>query len=111
MFEETKAAVSRDDGRPSAEEWIECLGKAKDMASSQMASNCGNDAGFGEMSSTVSSPSSTLGSRAQHPDSHGTHERTARNHLSKSQPNGDDPAPKRNRFSIRQSRNGLGSAF
>lgn len=110
-FEEAKSTAV-DEERPSADEWIECLEKARDMALSQSANNAqGHDATFGDMSSVVSSPASTLGGRAQYSDSYSTHDRSGRNHLSKSQPSHDDFAPKRNRFSKRQSRNGLGSAF
>ncbi|KHN99267.1 Serine/threonine-protein kinase domain protein [Metarhizium album ARSEF 1941] len=110
-FEETKTSVNNDEERPSAEEWVECLEKARDMALSHSANTQHNDGPFGDISSAVSSPSSTLGSRAQLPDSHTSHDRGARNHLSKSQPNHDDFTPKRNRFSKRQSRTGLGPAF
>lgn len=110
-FEESKSTVN-DEERSSADEWVECLDKARDMALSQSANNIqGSDVTFGDMSSVVSSPASTLGGRAQYSDSHSTHDRSGRNHLSKSQPSHDDFAPKRNRFSKRQSRNGLGSAF
>ncbi|KAK8920556.1 hypothetical protein H634G_02298 [Metarhizium anisopliae BRIP 53293] len=110
-FEESKPSINSDEERPSAEEWVECLYKAKDMALSQSANAQRNDGPFGDMSSAVSSPSSTLGSRAHHADNHTTHDRGGRNHLSKTQPSHDDFTPKRNRFSKRQSRNGLGSAF
>ena len=100
-------------GRASSAEWIESLERARDMALSQnMASSYSNDVGFGDMSS--SSPSTTIDGRGNpHYDSYGAVERTGRNHLSKSQASLEDPtvAPKRNRFSKRQSRNGLDSAF
>lgn len=76
-----------------------------------MASSYAGDNGFGDMNSSVSSPSSTLGGRGAYPDGFNVSDRSGRNHLSKSQGSLDDPAPKRNRFSKRQSRNGLGSAF
>ncbi|OAA46251.1 Serine/threonine-protein kinase domain protein [Metarhizium rileyi] len=110
-FEEIRTSVSNDEENPSAEGWIECLEKARDMALSQSAHVQGNDGPFGDMSSAVSSPSSTLGSRAQHADGHAVHDRSVRNHLSKTQPNLDEVTSKRNRFSKRQSRNGFGSAF
>ena len=75
--------------------------------SQNMASSYAGDNGFGDMTSSVSSPSSTLGGRGNYPEGYGQ----GRSHLSKSQGSFEDPAPKRNRFSKRQSRNGLGSAF
>jgi 3-phosphoinositide dependent protein kinase-1 len=109
-FEEAKPSMINDEERPSADEWVETLEKARDMALSQNANAQGHDGPFGDMPSAVSSPASTLGSKAQYPDSQNAHDR-GRNHLSKSQPSHDDFTPKRNRFSKRQSRNGLGSAF
>jgi 3-phosphoinositide dependent protein kinase-1 len=45
-------------------------------------------------------------------DGFSTSDRSARGHLTKGQASVDDPTPaKRNRFSKRQSRNGLGPAF
>ncbi|KAI5456274.1 kinase-like domain-containing protein [Mariannaea sp. PMI_226] len=96
----------------AAAEWIECLERARDIAMSQsMPTNYGGDNGFADMSSTMSSPASTLGGRAGLSDGFGVSDRQGRNHLSKTQGGVEDPAPKRNRFSKRQSRSGLGSAF
>ncbi|GAO15016.1 uncharacterized protein UV8b_00467 [Ustilaginoidea virens] len=104
-FEETKSSPNADEGRPSAEEWVECLELAKDMALSQTTNAHGDDAPFGEISSTVSSPASTLGSRAQYPpDGYGANDRSGRGRH-------EEATSKRNRFSKRQSRNGLGPAF
>lgn len=114
-FEDTKNSTSSDDKRASAEEWIECVERARDFAASQnMASSYHSENGFRDMSSAMSSPSSTLGARGNggH-EVFGTSDRSGRSHLSKSQASLEDPspAPKRNRFSKRQSRNGLDSAF
>lgn len=111
-FEEVKSSSPPlEGGSSSAAEWIECLERARDLAMSQsMPSGYGGDNGFADMSSTVSSPASTLGGRANYPDGFGVSDRQGRNHLSKNQA-AEDPAPKRNRFSKRQSRSGLGSAF
>lgn len=113
MFEETKSASPPSEGgSPAASDWIECLDRARDMALSQsMGASYAGDNGFADMPSAVSSPASTLGGRGNFPDSYGVSDRQGRNHLSKSQASLEDPAPKRNRFSKRQSRNGLGSAF
>ncbi|KAK7398757.1 serine/threonine protein kinase [Neonectria punicea] len=112
-FEEVKSSSPPlEGGSSAAAEWIECLERARDLAMSQsMPTNYAGDNGFADMSSAVSSPASTLGGRANYPDSFGVTDRQGRNHLSKNQGANEDPAPKRNRFSKRQSRSGLGSAF
>jgi 3-phosphoinositide dependent protein kinase-1 len=98
------------------EDWIESLERARDLAISQNAAaaaagSYGSDNGFGDMSSAVSSPASTLGGRVSYPEGFGISDRSGRNHLSKSQASLEESASKRNRFSKRQSKNGLGSAF
>lgn len=110
-FEEAKSSSPPPEGGSAAADWVECLERARDMALSQsMATNYGGDNGFADMSSQVSSPSSTLGGRGNYSEGFGMGGQ-GRNHLSKNQASGEDPAPKRNRFSKRQSRNGLGPAF
>ena len=82
--------------------------------SQNMTASYNSDNGFGEMSSAMSSPSSTLGGRGNgNHDGFGASDRSGRSHLSKSQASLEDssPAPRRNRFSKRQSRNGLDSNF
>ncbi|KAI9149138.1 Serine/threonine-protein kinase ksg1 [Paramyrothecium foliicola] len=108
-FEDVKGTASTDP--PSAVEWIESLERAKEMALSQNSENYSGDNSFSEMPSTMSSPASTLASRPAYAEGFGVSDWSGRNHLSKSQPSAEDPAPKRNRFSKRQSRSGLGSAF
>ncbi|KAK2928709.1 Protein kinase domain [Fusarium oxysporum f. sp. vasinfectum] len=111
-FEEAKSSSTPQEGGSAAADWVECLERARDMALSQnMTTSYGGDSGFADMSSQVSSPSSTLGGPGNYSDGFGLSDRQGRNHLSKNQGNNEDPAPKRNRFSKRQSRNGLGSAF
>ncbi|XEV06726.1 hypothetical protein FSHL1_012013 [Fusarium sambucinum] len=111
-FEEAKSSSTPPEGGSAAADWVECLERARDMALSQsMATSYGGDSGFADMSSQVSSPSSTLGGPGNYSEGFGISDRQGRNHLSKNQGNAEDPAPKRNRFSKRQSRNGLGSAF
>jgi 3-phosphoinositide dependent protein kinase-1 len=64
------------------------------------------------MQSRMSSPASTMTEKKHHAESgFGASDRSSRHHLSKAQTGTEDLAPKRNRFSKRQSRNGLGSAF
>lgn len=81
------------------------------MGLSTKATSQGNDDQFAEMPSAMSSPASTLGSRANYAEASGLNDRPPRNHLSKTQGGGDDGVVKRNRFSKRQSRNGVGPAF
>ncbi|KAJ2907137.1 AGC PDK1 protein kinase [Zalerion maritima] len=112
VFEEPKNGNPiTESGLPSAEEWVEKLDQAKDLAISQnLASSYSSDNGFGEMSSSMSSPASTLGGKNTYPDGYSVSDRSGRNHLSKSQASLEETT-KRNRFSKRQSKSGLGSAF
>ncbi|OAA58857.1 Serine/threonine-protein kinase domain protein [Cordyceps fumosorosea ARSEF 2679] len=110
-FEENKGTAPSESGTSYAEEWISSLERARDLAISQNLVAQGGENGFSEMSSTVPSPSSTLGGRGNGPDSYSINERPARGHLTKGQGAAEEPAPKRNRFSKRQSRSGLGAAF
>lgn len=65
------------------------------------------------MSSSMSSPASTLGGRTTYPEGFSVSDRTGRNQLTKSQASLglEETNVKRNRFSKRQSKNGLGAAF
>ena len=113
-FEEPKAANSFDNSRPTADDWIENLEQARDMAASlNRAASYNSDNGFGDMSSSMSSPASTFGANgALNPEGFGINDRSHRNHLSKSQLSLEDTTTtKRNRFSKRQSKQGLGPAF
>lgn len=92
---------------------MEALDRAKDFALSQNAANAYvGDNGFGDVSSAMSSPASTLGGRGHSAENYGaaTAERSARNHLSKAQA-APEESLKRNRFSKRQSKSGLGAQF
>jgi len=113
-FEDNKNSSSTDLGRASAEEWAECLERAKEYALTQdVNTSYNNDGEIGDMS-TVSSPANTLQGRSTNNfENYGSSDRSGRSHLSKSQASLEDPtpAPKRNRFSKRQSRSGLDSAF
>ncbi|KAI3327566.1 Pkinase-domain-containing protein [Xylariaceae sp. AK1471] len=104
-FEDTKAPSSLDPSRPTPDDWIETLQQAKDIAvSMNISGSYASDNGFGEMSS--SSPASTFG-----PESYGVSDRSHRNPLNRSQASLEDTTSKRKRFSKRQSKQGLGSAF
>jgi 3-phosphoinositide dependent protein kinase-1 len=118
LFEDTKSStITGDPSKTSAQEWIEALERAKDMALSQnMVGSYNSDTGF-DMNSSVSSPSSTLHGTGIYPEGFGVSDRSGRNHLTKSQASlhGDDAsektAKKTHRFSKRQSKNGLSTPF
>ncbi|OBR03718.1 Serine threonine protein [Colletotrichum higginsianum IMI 349063] len=113
-FEEPKGSSNSSENGSTANDWIESLERAKELALSQNPTGSyAGDNGF-DMSSAVSSPSSTLGGRAgAYPDGFSVSDRSGRNHLSKSQASLEESASntKRNRFSKRQSKNGLGQQF
>lgn len=100
-FEEIKSGSSlAETGMAGVEEWVESLDRAKDMALSQNLLSSYRNEEFGEMSSSMSSPASTLGNRAAY--------------SSQGQGNGEDSVVserKRNRFSKRQSKQGLGAGL
>lgn len=107
-FEDVKPPSSFEPPRPTAEDWLETLQQARDFAVSlNLSRSYTSDNAFEGMSSSMSSPASTFG-----PDGYNINDRSHRNHLSKSQASLEDTAnTKRNRFSKRQSKQGLGSAF
>ena len=107
-FEEPKSSQNGD-SKFSVDDWIESLERAKDLGLSHGSYN--NDNGFGDMSSSMSSPASTMGGRANFPEGYSISDRSGRNQLSRSQASLEDTNVKRNRFSKRQSKNGLGAAF
>lgn len=114
QFEPPKSSPSSGLDAGTADEWIEALEKAKDLAISQdLAGSFNSDNGFGDMSSSMSaSPASTLSRMAQFPEGGFTvNDRSGRNQLSKSQASLENQeAKKSHRFSKRQSKNGLGTA-
>ncbi|RAL67228.1 hypothetical protein DID88_008002 [Monilinia fructigena] len=117
-FEDTKtSATSNDPSKTSAQEWIEAIEKAKDMALSQsMVGSYSSDTGF-DMPSTATSPSSTIHGTSIYQDNYGHSDRSGRHHLTKSQASlgGEDglgdTRRKTHRFSKRQSKNGLSTPF
>lgn len=112
QFEQPKSSSSSIDAG-TVDEWIEALEKAKDIALSQdLAGSFNGDNGFGDMSSSMSpSPASTLSRAIQYPEGgFNISDRAGRNQLSKSQVSLEEQQAKRNRFSKRQSKNGLGTA-
>lgn len=110
-FEDTKLA-SVSDSQLTVDEWMESLERAKDLAISQnLVGSYNSDNAFGDMSSSVSSPASTLDRKVPYPEGFSISDRSGRNHLSKSQASLEESSTKKNRFSKRQSKNGLGPAF
>ncbi|TAQ89289.1 hypothetical protein B7494_g2362 [Chlorociboria aeruginascens] len=116
-FEDNKSSITTGDpSKSSAQEWIEALERAKDIALSQSMPGSYNSANGFDMNSNVSSPSSTLHGNAMYPEGFHVNDRSGRNHLSKSQASLADElletkSTKRNRFSKRQSKNGLSTPF
>jgi 3-phosphoinositide dependent protein kinase-1 len=112
------SVTTGDPSKTSAEEWIEAIERAKDIALSQnMTGSYNSETGF-DMPSSVSSPSSTLHGNSIYPEGFNVTDRSGRNHLSKSQASlgGEDqfdrPTTKKtHRFSKRQSKNGLSTPF
>ncbi len=111
-FEEPKSSQNSE-VKFSVDDWIESLERAKELAISQnLVGSYSGDNGFGDMSSSMSSPASTMGGRANFPEGYSVSDRSGRNQLSKSQASLEDASVKRShRFSKRQSKNGLGAAF
>ncbi|RDA86618.1 hypothetical protein CP532_1052 [Ophiocordyceps camponoti-leonardi (nom. inval.)] len=111
-FEELKTSSTSDTCRGSADEWIACLDKSKGLALAYKSVAQGDDHMLDEVPPILSSPPNTLAFG----DANGHSERSPRNHLSKSQTVATDVGNnnnnnKRNRFSKRQSRTGLGPVF
>jgi len=113
VFEEPRSSNTSDQGsRTTPEEWIETVESAKDFAMSQnMLGSYSSDNAFAEMSSSVSSPTSTLGGGSIYPEGFSVTDRNGRRNLTKSQASLPDDAPKKHRFSKRQSKNGLAAVF
>jgi 3-phosphoinositide dependent protein kinase-1 len=79
--------------------------------SQNMLGSYSSDNNFAEMSSSVSSPTSTLGGGNAYPEGMGVTDRNGRKNLTKSQASLQEDAPKRHRFSKRQSKSGLAAVF
>ncbi|KAI0190338.1 kinase-like domain-containing protein [Astrocystis sublimbata] len=107
-FEDLKVPSSLDpELGPTPQDWIATLQQAKDSAiSMEMSGSYVSDTGIGGKSSHMSSPASTFG-----PEGYMT-DRSHRNPYSQSQASLEDTTTtRRNRFSKRQSKQGLGPAF
>jgi 3-phosphoinositide dependent protein kinase-1 len=112
-FEDSKSSKdSTDSSKTTPQEWIESIERAKDFATSQITlSSYSTDTGFGEMPSSVSSPTSTLGGNNIYPEGFNVTDRSGRKNLSKSQAPLQEDSAKKHRFSKRQSKNGLAAVF
>jgi 3-phosphoinositide dependent protein kinase-1 len=99
-FEDPKASPGNSES--SAQEWLDSIERAKDIAISQsMVGSYNSDL---ELASSMSTPtSSTL--NTIYPEG------SARNHLTKSQASLPEDPSKRHRFSKRQSKSGLAAVF
>lgn len=113
-FEDIRSSKDTgDSGRTTPEEWIESIERAKEFAMSQnMLGSYSSDTGF-DMSSSVSSPASTLGGgiASIYPEGFSVADRGGRKNISKSQASLQEDSTKRHRFSKRQSKNGLAAVF
>lgn len=113
VFEDPKSSSSTGSStQSSAQEWIESIERAKDMAMSQ--SMVGSYDSEMEMESGATSPSSsTLGNGNIYPEGFNVADRNGRNHLTKSQASfsTEETAKRNHRFSKRQSKNGLAAVF
>ncbi|KAF2840184.1 kinase-like protein [Patellaria atrata CBS 101060] len=108
VFEDPKTTISDPDGsKYSTQEWLDSIERAKELAISQsMTNSYSGDTNFNDLSSTLSSPASTLGGDAA---LDAVNIPTTR-HLRKEQ--GDNESIKgRKRFSKRHSKNGLSAVF
>lgn len=120
-FEDLRSATPVEPGRTTAEEWIETLEAAKDFAMSQnMGSRGGNgDGEYGDVGSSVSSPTSTLGGQSVYQEGgygdqgrHGHGRFLTKSQASLQNPDGPDGGKERkHRFSKRSSKNGLAAVF
>lgn len=111
------SATADDPSKTTAEEWIESVDRAKDLALSQsIVGSYTGDAGF-DLQGSVSTPSSTLHGSSAYPEGSSATDRAGRHHLSKSKASlGEEQSEgkatnKKNRFSKRASKNGLSTPF
>lgn len=91
----------------SAQEWLDTLDRAKEMALSQQNGYSGDDA-FRDLSSELSSQANTLDRSS---DVHRDGPSATRATLVKHQGNDNESVKGRKRFSRRHSRNGLSAVF
>ncbi|KKF92446.1 Serine/threonine-protein kinase ksg1 [Ceratocystis platani] len=93
-----------------ANEWIESLERAKDIALSQASFSDYNDNGYSE--NRPVSPASTLGGHSTYTDNFGNGSGASSSRVNAAKNSSTDEfATKRSRFSKRQSKSGLGPVF
>ncbi|KAK7509668.1 3-phosphoinositide-dependent protein kinase [Phyllosticta citriasiana] len=109
IFEDPKIIGSDAEGtKYMAQEWLDALEQARDFANSQsMATSYSGDSAFNELSSTISSPASTLGGESA---LDGVNIPASR-HLRKDHSGDNESVKGRKRFSRRHSKNGLAAVF
>ncbi|KAF2096957.1 Pkinase-domain-containing protein [Rhizodiscina lignyota] len=121
VFEDPKATTADPDGsKYSTAEWMDSLERARDLALSHSLSNSySGDSGLNDLSSTMSSPNSTLGVQDQ---IEGVNIPIGTRHLMRKKDRRDETdndgesvrslgGKGRKRFSRRQSKNGLAAVF
>jgi 3-phosphoinositide dependent protein kinase-1 len=108
LFEDPKALPSDPDGSMySAQEWVETIERAKDFVISQSLTNSySGDSTLNDLSSALSSPTSTLGGDTA---LDGVNIPSAR--LRKGEHGDNESIKGRKRFSKRHSKNGLAAVF
>lgn len=115
-FEDSKNAVATGDApKSSAQQWIDSIERAKEIATSQSVINSfNNEIGF-DVISTMSSPKSARFSGKNYCESININDRSSRSYLKKGLTNlGGDEAEnygKKSRFGKRQSKSGLSIPF
>lgn len=109
------SATADDPSKTPAEEWIESVDRARDLALSQsMVGSYTGDSAF-DLQASGSTPSSTFHGSSTYPEGSSATDRASRHHLTKSKVGEDlsdgKSTAKRNRFSKRASKNGLSTPF
>lgn len=113
-FEVPKVSFSSQTCHSTAEEWIACLEKSRSLALAYSSAPRDQETTMlDEVPSTLSTPTSAPAAIQYCADPPGRHDRSMRNHISKSQTASNEvgSSSKRNRFSKRQSRTGTGPVF
>jgi 3-phosphoinositide dependent protein kinase-1 len=114
-FEELKPSASGPNNAVMpglVDEWIESLERGREMVMSQKLSGASeSESDFGDVSSRMSSPASTLGGGNAFSEGFTIGDKSGRSHPGKAQAGAEGSSSKMNRFSKRHSKSGLGSAF
>ncbi|KEQ71697.1 Pkinase-domain-containing protein [Aureobasidium namibiae CBS 147.97] len=109
-FEDPRATTSDPEGsKYSTQEWLEAIDRAKDVAQSQaMANSYSGESQYGDLASTMSSPTSASGG-----DGGGEQQsiHSVRNTLRKDPGDNESVKSRKPRFSKRHSKSGLAAVF